>query len=135
MPVRSLLIILLFEAAESAIACCMATWFHWPPFDRKRSARRSISGAGSSDGAPQTWHLKPCSAKDSEKLMPDLALRRDSVTSFASLPMEDTIPRPVTTTRLMIKLLVVGPAVRPPQIAWTDPPSGPSRRIWVRRPP
>ena len=35
--------------------------------------------------------------------MPDLASRSDAVTSAALLPMEDTMPRPVTTTRLMMQ--------------------------------
>src|SRR6266702_674917 len=33
--------------------------------------------------------------------MPERALRRESVTSPALLPMEDTMPKPVTTTRRM----------------------------------
>ena len=41
--------------------------------DRKRMARRSILSVGSSFGAPHTWQRKPCAAKSSEKLMPDLA--------------------------------------------------------------
>jgi hypothetical protein len=45
--------------------------------------------------------LKPCSAKSGEKEMPDFAWRKDSVTSLALFPIEDTIPRPVTTTRLI----------------------------------
>src|SRR5687768_2478615 len=64
-------------------------------------ARRSIRSEGSSVGAPQTWQRKPCSAKDSENEMPDLASRSDAWTSPALLPMDDTTPRPVTTTRLM----------------------------------
>ena len=44
--------------------------------------------------------------------MPDLASRSDAWTSPALLPMDDTIPRPVTTTRLMLNSLAM-PAVRP----------------------
>jgi hypothetical protein len=50
----------------------MATWFQAPPRDRKRMARRSTSGRVERR-APQTWQRKPCSAKSSLKLMPDLA--------------------------------------------------------------
>ena len=72
MPVRSLLTSPSSSPA-SAIAWSMATWFHAAPCDRKRSARRSIIGAGSSVGAPQTRQRKPCSAKEGEKEMPDFA--------------------------------------------------------------
>src|SRR5690606_29063925 len=85
----------------SAIACFIATWFQAPPCDRKRIARRSTKSVGSSVGLPQTWHLKPCSAKSGDAEMPDFASRSDAVTSAASLPMEETIPRPVTTTLLI----------------------------------
>ncbi len=64
-------------------------------------ARRSTRSVGSSDGLPQTWHLKPCSAKSGENEMPDLASLKEAVTSPASLPIDETIPRPVTTTLLM----------------------------------
>src|SRR3954467_3379918 len=79
----------------------MATWFQAAPWLRKRIARRSIMADGSSVGAPQTWQRKPCSAKESEKLMPDLASCREVCTSLALLPIDDTMPRPVTTTRLI----------------------------------
>jgi hypothetical protein len=101
MPVRSFSLMSLSSRPESAIACFMATWFHAPPWLRKRMARRSTRSVGSSEGLPHTWHLKPCSAKSGEKEMPDFAPLRDAVTSAASLPMEETMPRPVTTTRLM----------------------------------
>ena len=39
--------------------------------------------------------------KDASKLMPDLASRSEAVTSSALFPIEDTTPRPVTTTRLI----------------------------------
>lgn len=45
--------------------------------------------------------LETVFGKIRRKEMPDLALRSDAVTSAASPPMEETIPRPVTTTRLM----------------------------------
>jgi len=100
-PVRSL-VMSPCSSPESRIAWSMATWFHAPPLDRKRIARRSTSSVGSSVGRPQTWQRKPCSAKESEKLMPERASRSEVSTSAASLPIEDTIPSPVTTTRLMM---------------------------------
>ena len=83
------------------MACFIATWFHAPPCERKRAARRSTRSVVSMFGEPQTWHLKPWSAKSWLKLMPERASRSDAVTSSALFPMEDTIPRPVTTTRLI----------------------------------
>jgi hypothetical protein len=100
MPVRSL-VMSFSPSPASTIAWSMATWFQAAPCDRKRMARRSISAAGSSVGAPQTWQRKPCSAKESEKLMPDLASCSEACTSLALLPIDDTMPRPETTTRLI----------------------------------
>ena len=36
--------------------------------------------------------------------MPDFASRSEAVTSWVLLPMEETIPMPVTTTRRMLEL-------------------------------
>ena len=38
---------------------------------------------------------------EAPNVIPDFASRRDCVTSSALLPMGDTIPKPVTTTRLI----------------------------------
>src|SRR6201993_479078 len=64
-------------------------------------ARRSIAPSGSSVGAPCTWQRKPSSAYFSAREMPDLASRRLARTSWVLLPMDETMPIPVTTTRLM----------------------------------
>src|SRR5580693_3950391 len=64
-------------------------------------ARRSTDSLGSSVGAPCTWQRKPSSAYLSARTMPDLASRSDASTSCVLLPMDETIPIPVTTTRLM----------------------------------
>ena len=65
-------------------------------------ARRSTTSAGSSVGAPCTWQRKPSSAYLSARVMPDFASRRLASTSWVLLPMDETMPIPVTTTRLMI---------------------------------
>src|SRR3978361_2126594 len=64
-------------------------------------ARRSIDPDGSSVGMPATWLRKPWLTKSSERVMPDLASRRVARTSWLLLPMDETMPIPVTTTRLM----------------------------------
>src|SRR3954466_11447479 len=64
-------------------------------------ARRSIDPDGSSVGMPATWLRKPWLTKSSDRVMPDLASRRLARTSWLLLPMDETIPIPVTTTRLM----------------------------------
>src|SRR5437870_11102781 len=64
-------------------------------------ARRSIAPSGSSVGAPWTWERKPSSAYLSARTMPDLASRRLASTSWVLLPMDETMPIPVTTTRLI----------------------------------
>src|SRR5437868_12909111 len=69
---------------------------------RKRIARRSTASAGSSVGAPCTWQRKPSSAYLSARAMPDLASRRLARTSWVLLPIDETMPIPVTTTRLML---------------------------------
>src|SRR5262245_36390072 len=64
-------------------------------------ARRSTISSASSRGAPCTWQRNPISAYLSARTMPDLASRRLANTSCVELPMDETIPIPVTTTRLM----------------------------------
>ena len=56
---------------------------------------------GSSVGAPCTWQRKPSSANVSAREMPDLASRRLASTSCVLLPIDETMPIPVTTTRLI----------------------------------
>ena len=70
-----------------------------PPW--KRIARRSTSGMPSSEGAPWTWLRKPSSLNRSAAEMPDFASRNEASTACVELPMGDTIPIPVTTTRLI----------------------------------
>ena len=98
MPVRSLEMSF-SSTPESRIACSMATWFQAAPPPRKRMARRSTDSAGSSVGAPCTWQRKPSLAYSSARLMPDFASRRLASTSCVLLPMDETMPIPVTTTR------------------------------------
>ena len=71
---------------------------------RRGSASRGgrPTSAGSSVGAPCTWQRKPSSAYSSAREMPDFASRRLASTSWVLLPMDETMPIPVTTTRLMI---------------------------------
>src|SRR5712671_5837358 len=57
---------------------------------------------GSSVGAPCTWERKPSSAYFSARVMPDFASWRLASTSWVLFPMDETIPIPVMTTRLMI---------------------------------
>jgi hypothetical protein len=65
-------------------------------------ARRSTASLGSSVGAPCTWQRKPSSAYFSARTTPDLASRRLAKTSWVLLPMDETMPIPVTTTRFML---------------------------------
>src|ERR1700732_2195125 len=86
---------------ESWIACSIAMWFQAAPSPRKRIARRSMTPAGSSVGAPCTWERKPNSAYLSARVIPDFASWRLARTSWVLLPMDETMPIPVMTTRLM----------------------------------
>src|SRR6476646_2022414 len=52
-------------------------------------------------GAPCTWQRNPRSAYSPAREIPDLASRRLANTSCVLLPMDETMPIPVTTTRLM----------------------------------
>src|SRR5438270_13217205 len=65
-------------------------------------ARRSMNSAGLSVGAPCTWERKPSSAYFSARVMPDFASWRLASTSWVLFPMDETIPIPVMTTRLII---------------------------------
>src|SRR5690348_6619714 len=67
----------------------------------KRVRRRSISFSGSSFSVPATWLRKPSSLYCGTNSMPDLPSLSDCVTSLALLPIEETTPKPVTTTRFM----------------------------------
>src|SRR5215467_2662511 len=89
------------SSPASRIACSMATWFQAAPPPRKRMARRSIASSALRVGAPCTWQRKPSSAYLSAREMPDLASRRLARTSWVLLPIDETMPIPVTTTRLM----------------------------------
>ena len=101
MPVRS------FEISASSrpasrIAWSMATWFQAVPPPWKRMARRSTissafevaarRGPGSGSRARRTG--PPAT-------MPDLASRSEASTSCVLFPMDETMPMPVTTTRLI----------------------------------
>src|SRR5690554_2476404 len=65
----------------------------------KRLSLRSISVVRSMSGAPATWLRRPSSAYSGTKRMPGRSSRSEAVTPARSLPMHETIPRPVTTTR------------------------------------
>jgi hypothetical protein len=100
MPVRT------FDTSPSSspasrIACSMATWFQAVPPPWKRMARRSTPSSGLRDGAPCTWQRKPSFSYVSDLVMPDFASRNEASTSWVLLPMDDTMPIPVTTTRLI----------------------------------
>src|SRR4051812_35002620 len=64
-------------------------------------ARRSTASVGSSVGAPWTWQRKPSSAYLSARTTPDFASRKLAKTSWVLLPIDETMPIPVTTTRLI----------------------------------
>ena len=50
---------------------------------------------------PSTWLRKPCSAMSGEKEMPERLSFRDVRTVSTSLPIDETMPMPVMTTRRM----------------------------------
>ena len=92
---------------ESFSASSKAMWPQAVPLARKRAARRSTWGAQSSavtprDGGAQTCERKPCAAWSAACCTPDFAARREAATSSCPVPMEETIPSPVTTTRRMV---------------------------------
>src|SRR6478735_11673928 len=67
----------------------------------KRMRRRSTRSSTLSFSVPATWLRKPSSLYCGTNSMPDLPSLRDCVTSAALLPIGETMPRPVTTTRFM----------------------------------
>src|ERR1044072_5183613 len=67
----------------------------------KRRRRRSTISSTFILSVPATWLRKPSSLYCGTNSMPDLPSRNDFVTSTALLPIEETTPRPVTTTRFM----------------------------------
>src|SRR5580693_6032812 len=67
----------------------------------KRRRRRSTSSSTFILIVPATWLRKPRSRYWGTNSMPDLPSRSDCVTSAALLPIEETTPKPVTTTRFM----------------------------------
>ena len=71
------------------------------PWARNRAARRSTIDSQSICGGACTWQRNPSSAYSGAATTPDFASRSDASTSLVLLPMEETIPIPVTTTRRM----------------------------------
>src|SRR5262245_30517616 len=67
----------------------------------KRRRRRSTASSTLSLRVPAIWLRKPSSLYCGTNSMPDFPSRSERVTSAALLPIDDTIPRPVTTTRRM----------------------------------
>src|SRR6201995_735010 len=67
----------------------------------KRRRRRSTSASTLILSVPAIWLRKPSSRYWGTTSMPDLPPRSDRVPSAALLPIEETTPRPVTTTRFM----------------------------------
>src|ERR1043166_5098 len=103
-------------------------WFQAVPPPWNRIARRSTTSAASSEGAPCTCERKPSSAYLSAREMPDFASRRFASTSWVLLPMDETMPIPVTTTRLMLASCAPKKAgVGLPQLEAGAPPSAPDR--------
>src|SRR5262247_1048814 len=74
----------------------------------KRRRRRSTISSTFILSVPATWLRKPSSLYCGTNSMPDLPSRNDLVTSAALLPIEDTTPRPVTTTRFMLSARCCG---------------------------
>src|SRR3984893_13245701 len=87
---------------------------------------------GSSAGAPCTWVRKPSSAYLSAVTMPDLASRKEASTSWVLFPIEETIPIPVMTTRLMLQnsCLTSRPWSTGPLFKVERRPAEGSRRGW-----
>src|SRR5471032_2957762 len=67
----------------------------------KRMRRRSTSSSTLSLSVPATWLRKPSFWYCGMNSTPDFPAFSDAVTSAALLPIEETTPRPVTTTRFM----------------------------------
>src|SRR4029453_15532748 len=68
----------------------------------KRRSRRSTISSTFILSVPATWLRKPNSLYCGTNSMPRLPSRNDFVTSTALLPIEETAPRPVATTRFML---------------------------------
>src|SRR6056297_165572 len=68
-----------------------------------RRVRLSTWSDTSRSTAPAIWLRKPCSFIDSLAVMPDVPAFSAARTSVALLPMLDTIPSPVTTTRRILR--------------------------------
>ncbi|EXJ50130.1 hypothetical protein D047_0193B, partial [Vibrio parahaemolyticus VPTS-2010_2] len=71
----------------------------------KRICLRSICSAGLIFRSPQTCERRPCSLNCSDAVMPDLPALRDARTSSTLLPILETIPIPVITTRFIMTFL------------------------------
>src|SRR5579859_4859272 len=99
---------------ESAMACSMAMWPKAVPWARKRAARRSTMDSQSICGLAWTWQRKPSSAYSAAAVTPDFASRNEASTSLAVLPIDDTTPIPVTTTRRI-------PDLPTRQVRWKRP--------------
>src|SRR5215468_4711302 len=108
MPVRSLTTSLASRPA-SRIACSMDTKHQPTPASMKRRALRGTIASHSRLGAPCTWQRKPSSAYFGANTIPERASRREASTSWVLLPIEDTIPIPVTTTRLIARPFLASP--------------------------
>src|SRR5579859_272292 len=93
---------------ESAIACSMARCPNAVPCARNRAARRSTIDSQSICGGACTWQRKPSSAYSGAATTPERASRREASTSLALLPIEETTPIPVTTTRRMVSFRIRG---------------------------
>src|SRR6218665_15307 len=76
----------------------------WP---MKRGCLRSIGASRSIGGTPATWLRMPNSLNWGMARMPERPARSDCVTVAMSLPMHETMPVPVITTRFMLRLLVL----------------------------
>ena len=83
----------------------------------KRRRRRSTISSTFIFSVPATWLRKPSSLYCGTNSMPDLPSRSDFVTSAALLPIEETTPRPVTTTRFMRQPAAAGAAAA----SWNRP--------------
>src|SRR5207302_9237857 len=74
----------------------------------KRRSLRSTGGSAARSGMPATSLRKPASANSFTRSMPLRPWRSAATTSSMVLPMQETMPRPVTTTRLdMLRYYVV----------------------------
>ena len=101
-PIRSSLIssgVIPLEARASS----KAMWAQAVPSARKREARRSTSSVQSPIfGGAQTWLRNPWAVWSGAATTPERACFKESVTAAAPVPIDETIPNPVTTTRRML---------------------------------